>query len=42
MKYVEYFRQGICDSGEFCEAVMTLVLFSFAMSVLFTCIGSLA
>ena len=42
MKYVEYFRQGICDSGELCEAVFTLLLMSFVASVLFTCIGSLA
>jgi len=42
VKYVEYFRQGICDSGELCEAVGTLLLLSFVASVMITCIGSLA
>ncbi len=40
MKYVEYFRQEICD-GELCEAVMAILLLSFVSSVLITCIGSL-
>ncbi len=40
MKYIEYFRQEICD-GEFCDAVMTILLLSFAGSIIVTCIGSL-
>ena len=40
MKYVEYFRQEICD-GELCDAVMSILLLSFVCSIMLTCIGSL-
>ena len=42
MKYVEYFRQEICDSGELYETVGTLLLLGFIASVIIICIGSLA
>jgi len=40
MKYVEYFRQEICD-GELCDAMMSILLISFAASIMVTCVSSL-